>query len=203
MARAARKTAGKDMRILVTNDDGINAPGLKALEKIARKLSSDVWVVAPEEEQSGSSHSLSLANPIRLRELGPKKYAVKGTPSDCVMMAVRHILHGETPDLVLSGVNRGQNIADDVTYSGTPSEEPNLLLYILLQSLPFLLILGIAGTFFLFFAVNMSMVMGLAPEHRATLQEQVRHVFLSGKPDGFRSFLASAWICKGIVPETT
>ena len=96
MARAARKTAGKDMRILVTNDDGINAPGLKALEKIARKLSSDVWVVAPEEEQSGSSHSLSLANPIRLRELGPKKYAVKGTPSDCVMMAVRQRLHEET-----------------------------------------------------------------------------------------------------------
>ncbi len=119
MARAAQKTVKKDMRILVTNDDGINAPGLKALEKIARKLSSDVWIVAPEEEQSGSSHSLSLANPIRLRELAKQKFAVKGTPSDCVMMAVRHILHGETPDLVLSGVNRGQNIADDVTYSGT------------------------------------------------------------------------------------
>ena len=115
MARTAKKT----MRILVTNDDGINAPGLKVLEKIARKISADVWTVAPEEEQSGSSHSLSLANPIRIREVAKRKYAVKGTPSDSVMMAVRHILHGETPDLVLSGVNRGQNIADDVTYSGT------------------------------------------------------------------------------------
>ena len=112
-------TAGKKLRILVTNDDGINAPGLKAAEKIAKKISSDVWIVAPEEEQSGSSHSLSLANPIRLRELGKRKFAVKGTPSDCVMMAVRHILDGEIPDLVISGVNRGQNIADDVTYSGT------------------------------------------------------------------------------------
>lgn len=109
----------KGLRILVTNDDGIHAPGLKALEKIARKLSSDVWVVAPEEEQSGSAHSLSLANPLRVRKLSAKKYAVRGTPSDCVLMAVRHIMMEMPPDLVLSGVNRGQNIADDVTYSGT------------------------------------------------------------------------------------
>ncbi|MBX3447213.1 MAG: 5'/3'-nucleotidase SurE [Parvibaculaceae bacterium] len=107
------------MRILVTNDDGIHAPGLKALEKIARKLSSDVWVVAPEEEQSGSAHSLSLANPLRVRKLSARKYAVRGTPSDCVLMAIRHIMMDTPPDLVLSGVNRGQNIADDVTYSGT------------------------------------------------------------------------------------
>ena len=107
------------LRILVTNDDGIHAPGLKTLEKIARKLSSDVWVVAPEEEQSGSAHSLSLANPLRIRKLTARKYAVRGTPSDCVLMAVRHVLKDKEPDLVLSGVNRGQNIADDVTYSGT------------------------------------------------------------------------------------
>lgn len=117
--KPAAKTSKKKLRILVTNDDGIHAPGLKALEKIARELSDDVWICAPEEEQSGSSHSLTLANPIRLRKVSPKKYAVKGTPSDCVMMAVRHIMKDELPDLVLSGVNRGQNIADDVTYSGT------------------------------------------------------------------------------------
>ena len=113
------RSVTKGLRILVTNDDGIHAPGLKALEKIARKLSSDVWVVAPEEEQSGSAHSLSLANPLRVRKLSAKKYAVRGTPSDCVLMAVRHIMMEMPPDLVLSGVNRGQNIADDVTYSGT------------------------------------------------------------------------------------
>ena len=87
MAKA--KTKSGDLRILVTNDDGIHAPGLKVLEKIARKLSRDVWVVAPEEEQSGSAHSLSLANPLRVRKLAPKRHAVRGTPSDCVLMADR------------------------------------------------------------------------------------------------------------------
>ena len=114
-----KKPAAKDLRILVTNDDGIHGPGLKVLEKIAHKLSKDVWVVAPEDEQSGSAHSLSLANPLRIRKLTPRKYAVRGTPSDCVLMAVRHVMKDREPDLVLSGVNRGQNIADDVTYSGT------------------------------------------------------------------------------------
>lgn len=117
MAKAKPKSG--DLRILVTNDDGIHAPGLKVLEKIARKLSRDVWVVAPEEEQSGSAHSLSLANPLRVRKLAQKRHAVRGTPSDCVLMAVRHIMKDAEPDLVLSGINRGQNIADDVTYSGT------------------------------------------------------------------------------------
>lgn len=109
----------KELRILVTNDDGIHGPGLKVLERIARKLTKDVWVVAPEDEQSGSAHSLSLANPLRIRKLTPRKYAVRGTPSDCVLMAVRHVMKDREPDLVLSGINRGQNIADDVTYSGT------------------------------------------------------------------------------------
>src|SRR5215468_4952300 len=106
------------MRVLLTNDDGIHAPGLGVLEKIASELSDDLWVVAPETDQSGVSHSLSLNDPLRLREIGPRHYAVKGTPTDCVIMAVRHILDG-APDLLLAGVNRGQNVAEDVTYSGT------------------------------------------------------------------------------------
>src|SRR4051812_4876779 len=106
------------MRILVTNDDGINAPGLKICEEIARKISEDVWVIAPEHDQSGVSHSLSLNDPLRLRQLGERHYAVKGTPTDCVIMGARHVLP-EAPDLVLSGVNRGRNAAEDVLYSGT------------------------------------------------------------------------------------
>jgi 5'-nucleotidase len=107
------------MRILVTNDDGIHAPGLAIAEGIARALTDDVWVVAPETEQSGASHSLTLAQPLRLREVSPHHYALTGTPTDCVMMACAEILKDKLPDLVLSGVNRGSNIADDVTYSGT------------------------------------------------------------------------------------
>ena len=107
------------MRILVTNDDGIHAPGLTVCEEIARELSDDVWVVAPETDNSGVSHSLSLNDPLRLREVGPRHFAVKGTPTDCVIMAVRHIIADHKPDLVLSGVNRGQNAAEDVSYSGT------------------------------------------------------------------------------------
>ena len=106
------------MRILVTNDDGIHSPGLTALERIAAELSDDVWVVAPESDQSGLAHSLSLNDPLRLRTIGEKRFALKGTPSDCIIMAVRRLLGGK-PDLVLSGVNSGSNVADDVTYSGT------------------------------------------------------------------------------------
>jgi 5'-nucleotidase len=106
------------MRILVTNDDGIHAPGLSTLESIARAVSDDVWVVAPEAEQSGASHSLTLSDPIRIRKIEDRRFEVVGTPTDCVVMAVRKIMPGN-PNLVLSGVNRGQNIADDVTYSGT------------------------------------------------------------------------------------
>jgi 5'-nucleotidase len=106
------------MRILVTNDDGIHSPGLDACEKIARELSDDIWVVAPETDQSGVSHSLSLNDPLRLREVSERHFAVKGTPTDCVIMGARHIMK-EKADLVLSGVNRGRNCAEDVTYSGT------------------------------------------------------------------------------------
>ena len=107
------------MRILLTNDDGIHAPGLEVLEEIARELADDIWIVAPESDQSGVAHSLSLNDPLRLREVGERHYAVKGTPTDCVIMGVRHLMTGALPDMVLSGVNRGRNCAEDVTYSGT------------------------------------------------------------------------------------
>jgi len=107
------------MRILITNDDGINAEGLAVLERIAARLSDDIVVVAPEIDQSGVAHSLSLNDPLRLRKISERRFAVKGTPTDCIIMGVRSILEGHLPDLVLSGVNRGQNVAEDVTYSGT------------------------------------------------------------------------------------
>src|SRR5579875_1535858 len=107
------------MRILITNDDGIHAPGLAVLERIARSLSDDVTIVAPETDQSGVAHSLSLNDPLRLRDIEENRYAVRGTPTDCVIMGVRSILAERRPDLILSGVNRGQNVAEDVTYSGT------------------------------------------------------------------------------------
>ena len=107
------------MRILITNDDGIHAPGLVVLERIARSLTSDVVIVAPETDQSGVAHSLSLNDPLRLREVAHGHYAVKGTPTDCVIMGIRSIMADRAPDLILSGVNRGQNAAEDVTYSGT------------------------------------------------------------------------------------
>lgn len=107
------------MRILLSNDDGIHANGLKVLEKIARTLSDDVWIVAPELDQSGASHSLTLRDPIRIREVSEKKFAVSGTPTDCVLSAAYHLMKDCPPQLVLSGVNQGGNIAEDVTYSGT------------------------------------------------------------------------------------
>ena len=107
------------MRILCTNDDGIHAPGLKVVEEIAKQVGTDVWVVAPELDQSGVSHSLSLNDPMRLREIGPRHFAVRGTPTDCVIMGSRHVMANAMPDIVLSGVNKGRNVAEDVVYSGT------------------------------------------------------------------------------------
>jgi len=107
------------MRILCTNDDGIHARGLESLVTIARTLSDDVFVVAPHEEQSGAARALTLANPIRVREYDPRRFSVSGTPSDAVMMAIHKLMGGVRPDLVLSGVNNGQNLAEDVTVSGT------------------------------------------------------------------------------------
>ncbi len=109
------------MRILLTNDDGYYAPGLKVLEAIAATLSDDVWIVAPADEQSGAGHSLTLTRPLRVRKHGEKRFAVAGTPTDAVMMALAKIMKDTPPDLILSGVNRGANLAEDVTYSGTVS----------------------------------------------------------------------------------
>lgn len=106
------------MRILLTNDDGIHAEGLQALERIARALTDDVWICAPETEQSGVGRALSLTAPLRVRRIEPRKFAVAGTPTDCVMLAVQDLMDGP-PDLILSGVNRGQNIGEDVSMSGT------------------------------------------------------------------------------------
>jgi 5'-nucleotidase len=106
-------------RILLSNDDGVEATGMKVLERIARSLSDDVWVVAPEGEQSAASHSLTLRVPLRIRTLSERRYSVNGTPTDAVLLAVQHIMKERKPDLVLSGVNRGGNLGEDVTYSGT------------------------------------------------------------------------------------
>lgn len=106
------------MRILLTNDDGIHAAGLETLSRIAAQLSDDVWIVAPETDQSGLSHSLTLSHPLRLRQIEERRFALSGTPTDCVIMALKKVMPGP-PDLVLSGVNAGANICDDVSYSGT------------------------------------------------------------------------------------
>jgi 5'-nucleotidase len=113
------KPPGERPRILVTNDDGINAPGLKVMEAIARELSDEVWVVAPEVNHSGAGHSLTLRRPLRTRRLSERHFAIDGTPTDCVLLALQNILENERIDLILSGVNQGHNLGEDVTYSGT------------------------------------------------------------------------------------
>jgi len=110
------------MRILVTNDDGITAPGLALAEEIAAEIAGpdgEVWVVAPDFERSGVSHAISYTGPMRMTRLGERRFTVDGYPADCVLMGVHHILKDSPPDLVLSGVNRGHNVAEDVVYSGT------------------------------------------------------------------------------------
>ncbi len=107
------------MRILLTNDDGVSAKGLEVLKEIALSLSDDVWTVAPAQEQSAASRGVSLHNPVFVRKLGDKTFSVSGTPTDCVIVALREIMLDNMPDLVLSGVNRGQNIAEDIGFSGT------------------------------------------------------------------------------------
>lgn len=106
------------MRILLVNDDGFHAHGFDILRKIAAELSDDVWAVAPESDQSGLAHSLTLGYPLRVRKVSDRNFVLSGTPTDCVIMGVRELMPSP-PDLVLSGVNHGQNAADDVTYSGT------------------------------------------------------------------------------------
>ncbi|MFD1341401.1 5'/3'-nucleotidase SurE [Litorisediminicola beolgyonensis] len=110
------------MRILLTNDDGINAPGLAALEEIAAEIAGpggEVWTVAPAFEQSGVGHCISYTRPMMVSELAPRRYAAEGSPADCVLVGVHDILRGQDIDLVLSGVNRGNNSAENVLYSGT------------------------------------------------------------------------------------
>jgi len=109
------------MRILITNDDGVNARGLRLLESVTRQFSDDIWIVAPAEEQSGAGHSLTLTKPVRLRRHDERRFSVTGTPTDAVMLALAHIMKDSPPDVILSGINRGANLAEDVTYSGTVS----------------------------------------------------------------------------------
>jgi 5'-nucleotidase len=105
--------------ILIVNDDGIDSVGIKILEDMARKFTDDVWVVAPDEEKSGFSHSISMTVPIRVRKVDDRHYAVKGTPTDCALLAIHEFMSQRRPTALLSGVNRGANLAEDITYSGT------------------------------------------------------------------------------------
>ena len=110
------------MRILITNDDGINAPGLRVLESIATEIAGDdgeVWVVAPAFEQSGVGHCISYTHPTMLSQFGPRRFAAEGSPADCVLAGLYQVMKEAPPDLVLSGVNRGNNAAENVLYSGT------------------------------------------------------------------------------------
>ncbi|ADU69047.1 5'/3'-nucleotidase SurE [Pantoea sp. At-9b] len=106
-------------RVLLTNDDGINAPGIAVLERVARRLAREVWIVAPEHDQSGTSHSISLHQPLRVAQRDEFRFGVSGTPGDCVAMAVSHLMQGKRPDLLLSGINRGANLGVETLFSGT------------------------------------------------------------------------------------
>src|SRR3954469_20512933 len=121
VAASRRVAHTPPMRILLTNDDGVNSRGLRLLESVARRFSDDIWIVAPSEEQSGAGHSLTLTTPVRLRRHDERRFSVTGTPTDAVMIALAHVMKDSPPDLIMSGVNRGANLAEDVTYSGTVS----------------------------------------------------------------------------------
>lgn len=111
----------RPLRVLLINDDGIDAPGLILLEKVVRNFTDDIWVVAPDEERSGAGHSMSLSYPIRISQRDERHFAVKGTPTDCALLAVNELMTDGPPDVILSGINRGPNLAEDITYSGTAS----------------------------------------------------------------------------------
>jgi 5'/3'-nucleotidase len=106
-------------RVLLTNDDGFDAPGLRTLREVAEELAEEVWIVAPDYDQSGTSHSLSLHSPLRISQKDERRYSVSGTPGDCVVMAVRHLMLSGRPDLILSGINRGANLGIETVFSGT------------------------------------------------------------------------------------
>jgi 5'-nucleotidase len=105
-------------RLLLVNDDGIDAPGIILLEKIMRRYTDEIWVVAPDEEKSGASHSISMNVPVRVRKRDDRHFAIKGTPTDCVLLGIYEIM-SQKPTLLLSGINRGANLGEDITYSGT------------------------------------------------------------------------------------
>lgn len=107
------------MRILITNDDGIRSPGLTVLEQIAAEISSDVWVVAPEADCSDAFGAPTVCKPLRLQQVGSQRYSLTGTPADCVLVGIKHLLRGRRPSLLLAGVNAGENLADDIFHSGT------------------------------------------------------------------------------------
>ena len=158
------------MRILITNDDGIHAKGLEILKAIALGLSPDVWTVAPETNQSGTSHSMTLHTPLRLRTVDERTFAVAGTPTDCVIMAVRHILKDQPPDLILSGINHGSNLADDITYSGTVAA-------------------AMEGTILGIRSIALSLMMGFEEGSRRALWETP----LAHAPSLITKLLADAW----------
>jgi 5'-nucleotidase len=106
-------------RLLLTNDDGFDAPGLRILTEVAEELAEELWIVAPNYDQSGTSHSLSLHSPLRVSQKDERRYSVSGTPGDCVVMAVRHLMASGRPDLILSGINRGANLGIETVFSGT------------------------------------------------------------------------------------
>jgi len=106
-------------RVLITNDDGIEAEGLKLLVRIVRKLAVEVWIVAPETEQSAASQSITMRRPLQVHQRGTRRYSVDGTPTDCILLAAHKIMKDRPPDIVLSGINRGGNMGEDTVYSGT------------------------------------------------------------------------------------
>lgn len=108
-----------DARVLISNDDGIRATGLELLEKVALRFAKEVWVVAPDLEQSAASHSLTMRRPLYVRQLGPRRYCVDGTPTDSILLAIHKVMKDNPPDLILSGINRGGNMGEDAAYSGT------------------------------------------------------------------------------------
>lgn len=115
----ASKASLSGLRILITNDDSINSSGIKALERIANSITPDVWIVAPEVQQSGKGFSVTFDSILRIKEISPRKFAVSGTPADCVFMGIGEILKDKKPDLILSGINHGANVADYIGLSGT------------------------------------------------------------------------------------
>jgi 5'-nucleotidase len=117
--RGADQLKLSSARVLISNDDGITAPGLKLLERAIKPLVKEVWVVAPETEQSATSHSLTLRQPLRIRKISKRRFAVDGTPTDSVLLGISEVMKDNRPDLVLSGVNKGGNLGEDVIYSGT------------------------------------------------------------------------------------